>query len=283
MLLFHTVASLQSYLFEQKKLGKTIGFAPTMGALHQGHVSLITAAKKQNSIAVCSIFVNPTQFNDPKDLEKYPRTLVSDTLILEQAQCDVLFAPPVAEVYPPNLEVSNKFDFGALTQVMEGEFRPGHFDGMAQVVKRLLDIVQPHRLYMGQKDFQQFSIVQTMLILMKSEIELVVCPILREEDGLAMSSRNVRLTSENRANAPLIYKTLQKLGRTIKKQPLENAVSIAIAALKKIPNFRFEYLQIVHGETLQPVTDFNTSDYVVVCVAIWAGDVRLIDNEILKK
>ncbi|MEY4906259.1 MAG: hypothetical protein RLZZ292_4074 [Bacteroidota bacterium] len=283
MLLFHTVASLQSYLSEQKQLGKTIGFAPTMGALHQGHVSLIELAKKDNSIAVCSIFVNPTQFNDPKDLEKYPRTLIQDTAILEQANCDVLFAPSVTEIYPPNLEVSQKFDFGALTQVMEGEFRLGHFDGMAQVVKRLLDIVQPHRLYMGQKDFQQFSIVQNMLSLMQSDIQLVICPIVREKDGLAMSSRNVRLTTENRENAPLIYKTLQKLGRAIKKHPLEKVLTDAKIALQKIPNFRFEYLQVVHGNTLQPITDFNASDYVVVCVAIWAGEVRLIDNLIVKK
>lgn len=281
MLLFKKVADLQKYLNLQKKEGKTVGFAPTMGALHDGHISLIEKAKSQCEIVVCSIFVNPTQFNDPKDLEKYPRTEAADIQLLINAHCDILFMPEVKEVYPKNVDLSNKFNFEQLTQVMEGRFRPGHFDGMAQVVKRLLDIVLPHRLYMGQKDFQQFSIVQNMLMQMGDDIRIVMCETIREKDGLAMSSRNVRLSPTLRKQAPFIYKALVDAKAMIDTTPPREIEAWAINELT-MPNFRPEYFEIVDGRTLLPIDNYISSDFVVACVATWLGDVRLIDNLIFK-
>lgn len=281
MLLFKKVADLQKYLKLQKQEGKSVGFAPTMGALHFGHTSLVTKAKSHCDIVVCSIFVNPTQFNDPKDLEKYPRTEAADIQLLIAAQCDVLFMPEVKDMYPKNLDLSNQFDFGQLTEVMEGRFRPGHFNGMAQVVKRLLDIVEPDSLYMGQKDFQQFSIVQNMLLQMGGDIQIVMCETIREADGLAMSSRNVRISQTLRKQAPFIYKALMDAKAMIESTPPREVETWAKNELN-IPNFKLEYFEIVDGRTLQPIENYSTSDFVVACVASWLGDVRLIDNLILK-
>jgi pantoate--beta-alanine ligase len=280
MLLFKSVSNLQTYLLAQKKQGKTIGFAPTMGALHQGHLSLVDLANSECDISVTSIFVNPTQFNDPKDLEKYPRTEAKDIALLLQAQCQVLFMPNVSEIYPKDLTPKHKLDFGDLALVMEGAFRPGHFDGMAQVVGRLLDIVQPHKLYMGQKDFQQFSIVQNMLKQLRSDIQIVMCPIIRESDGLAMSSRNVRLPAALRQKAPLIHQTLQWVREQKGSLPPSE---IAKQGLKKLdlPDFKPEYLEIVDGYTLQPIQRFEDHDFVVACVATWLGEIRLIDNIVM--
>jgi pantoate--beta-alanine ligase len=277
MLVISTVKELQNHIENLKNQGKTVGFAPTMGALHEGHLSLIAKAKSECDICVCSIFVNPTQFNDPKDLEKYPRTEEKDAAMLKSVGNDILFLPPVAEIYPPGLDLKNSLDFGAMAMVMEGAFRPGHFDGMAQVVKRLLDIVQPHRLFMGQKDFQQFSIVQNMLLQLNSEIKLVMCSTMREKDGLAMSSRNVRLSAELRKKAPIIYKTLSKAKKmSVEKTPTD----VKKWAMKQIskPDFKPEYFEIVDGRSLQPIDDFGQTDFIVACVATWLGDVRLIDN-----
>ncbi len=282
MLLFKSVESLQSYLQKKRKEGLKIGFAPTMGALHQGHASLIQKAKAENDISVCSIFVNPTQFNDPKDLEKYPRTEGNDISILANLGNDVVFYPTVAAVYPKNLHIPT-FDFGRVDKVMEGKFRPGHFDGVVQVVYRLLDIVQPDRLYMGQKDFQQFTLIQHMLQQMQSKTKLVVCPIIREVDGLAKSSRNVRLTADNRTKAPIISKILHQLNDWIAGGlSIRTAEQKAITQLSKIPDFKPEYLEIVDGHTLQPIEKMDDTNYVVVCTAVWAGAIRLIDNVILK-
>ena len=206
MLIFKKVADLRQWLDRQ---ALPIGFAPTMGALHEGHLELIRMAKREGCLAVASIFVNPTQFNDPKDLEKYPRTPEKDAALLLSAHCDALFIPEVVEVYPPEVNLTIDLDFRQLDQVMEGEFRPGHFKGMATVVNRLLDIVRPDKLYMGQKDFQQLSIVRDMIRQLQLPVELVMCPTVREPDGLAMSSRNVRLTPEMRQIAPLIHQILQ--------------------------------------------------------------------------
>lgn len=283
MLLFKEVEKLQAYLEKKRREGLTIGYAPTMGALHQGHASLIKKAKAENDICVCSIFVNPTQFNDPKDLEKYPRTEGRDIEMLVGLDNDVLFYPRVEAIYPKGLKIPT-FDFGQVDKVMEGKFRPGHFDGVVEVVYRLLDIVQPDRLYMGQKDFQQFTLIQHMLNQMGSKTALMVCPIIREEDGLALSSRNVRLTAQNRQNAPIISKILNQLndwmanGLTVKA-----AEKKAIAQLSEIPDFKPEYLEIVDGHTLQPIEKMSDTDYVVVCAAVWTGEIRLIDNVILKK
>jgi pantoate--beta-alanine ligase len=282
MLTINTVSELQKCISDLKKQGKTIGFAPTMGALHEGHLSLIAKAKSDCDISICSIFVNPTQFNDPKDLEKYPRTEEKDSKMLLSADNDILFLPSVNEIYPPNLDLKNTLDFGAMAHVMEGAFRPGHFDGMAQVVKRLLDIVQPNRLFMGQKDFQQFSIVQNMLVQLKSDIQLVMCETTREKDGLAMSSRNVRLSEEDRKKAPIIYKTLLKAKQmSIEKSP-DDIKKWAMTQFSS-PDFKPEYFDIVDGKTLQPISSFKNADFTVACVATWLGGVRLIDNIVISK
>lgn len=283
MLLFKKVESLKKYLAERQAAGKKIGYVPTMGALHEGHASLIKKAKAENDICVCSIFVNPTQFNDPKDLEKYPRTEGQDIEMLVELENDVLFYPTVAAIYPKNINIP-KFDFGQVDKVMEGKFRPGHFDGVVEVVHRLLAIVEPNGLYMGQKDFQQFTLIQHMLHQIESKTQLVVCPIIREEDGLALSSRNVRLTKENRKNAPLISRTLHQLNDWLAHGvSIQQAEEKAIQQLSKIPDFKPEYLEIVDGHSLQPIEKMTDSDYVVVCAAVGTGDIRLIDNLILKK
>ena len=282
MLLFKKVDELQEYLSKQSVKGLQIGYTPTMGALHQGHASLVKKAKAENDISVCSIFVNPTQFNDPADLEKYPRTEAEDIDLLAQSGNDVVFYPSVEEVYPKDLIIPT-FDFGPIDKVMEGFYRPGHFDGVVEVVYRLLDITKPDRLYMGQKDFQQFTLIYHMLQQMKSKTKLVVCPIIREEDGLALSSRNVRLTAENRKKAPIISKTLRSLNDWLQKDSVRKVKEKAIALLSEIPDFKPEYLDIVDGYTLQPISDYEESPYIVACAAIWTGEIRLIDNEILKK
>ncbi len=284
MLIFKKINHLQQYISTEKSKGKTIGFAPTMGALHLGHTSLIGLANTECDISVCSIFVNPTQFNDPKDLEKYPRTTEKDVELLLRYDCDVLFLPDVEEVYPPNQVIAQPFDFGSLATVMEGEFRPGHFNGMAQVVRRLLEIVQPDALYMGQKDFQQFSIVANMLRQMKSDIRLVMTPTIREADGLAMSSRNVRLTQENRILAPRLYEILSQLKEAVlSKKDIEKAKETAYSVMSQLEDFKPEYVDVVDGYTLQTIKNIDEHEFVVTCLACWAGNVRLIDNVVVKK
>ena len=282
MLLFKSVEALQIHLQKKRKQGLQIGFTPTMGALHQGHASLIKAAKAENDISVCCIFVNPTQFNEPKDLEKYPRTEGADIKMLVGLENEILFYPTVDAVYPKNLHIPT-FDFGKVDKVMEGKFRPGHFDGVVEVVYRLIDIVQPDRIYMGQKDFQQFTLIQHMLQQMKSKTKLVVCPIIRETNGMALSSRNVRLIPEHQKKAPAISKMLHQLNDWLTNGwSIKEAATKAITELSGIPNFRPEYLEIVDGHTLQPIEQMSDSDYVVACTAVWAGNIRLIDNVILK-
>ena len=282
MLIFKKVADLQGWLNDERARGRSIGFAPTMGALHDGHLDLVRMAKRECDRAVVSIFVNPTQFNDPRDLEKYPRTPEKDTELLLPAGCDALFIPPVEEVYPPGKDFKIHLNFRQLDKVMEGVFRPGHFEGMASVVNRLLDIVQPHRLYMGQKDFQQLSIVRDMLRQLNSPIELVMCPTRREPDGLAMSSRNVRLTPGMRAAAPVIHQTLQWAKTAFRTQ---TAASVQKQALEKLTaaGLKPEYFDIVDGISLQNVQNLAGSDFIVACVAAFAGEVRLIDNLVLKR
>jgi len=282
MFIFQRVADLQAYLNQARKAGRSIGFVPTMGALHEGHLDLIRRAKVETDVAVASIFVNPTQFNDPKDLEKYPRTPEKDVAALMSAHCDVLLMPSVQEIYPTGQDISLEMDFGPLAKVMEGVFRPGHFDGMATVVKRLLDIVGPDRLFMGQKDFQQLSIVREMLRRLQMPVQLVMCDTKREPDGLAMSSRNMRLTPEMRAAAPVIYKTLSEAKEAFAQQPVAD---IQVWAIKHLEHagLRPEYFDIVDGITLQPVTEQRAGAFVVACVAAFAGDVRLIDNLVLQE
>jgi pantoate--beta-alanine ligase len=283
MLIFKKITDLQHYLNKARQKGLTIGFVPTMGALHRGHVSLVERAKKGCNLSVVSIFVNPTQFNDPKDLAKYPRTPEKDIEMLVECGCDVLFMPEAEEIYPLGTTPSVKFNFGKLDKVLEGVFRPGHFDGMAQVVHRLLDIVKPNKLYMGQKDFQQVAIVESLIRQMKIAAELVMCPTLREEDGLAMSSRNVRLTSDDRLKATLIHKVLAEAAEMVGEYSPSEIQKISVNKLRAEPRFRLEYFEIVDGRTLLPIHLFEDTDYAVAVTAVFVGDVRLIDNMILKQ
>lgn len=287
MLIFKKVADLRHWLEQQNM---PIGFAPTMGALHEGHLELIRMAKRDGCLAVASIFVNPTQFNDPRDLEKYPRTPEKDTALLLSADCDVLFMPSVEEVYPPGKDLRIQLDFKQLDKVMEGEFRPGHFEGMATVVNRLLDIVRPQRLYMGQKDFQQLSVVRNMIQQLGLPVELVMCPTVREPDGLAMSSRNVRLTPEMRAIAPIIYQTLLGAQTALaENRPVEKIESESMQKLRDA-GLRPEYFEIVDGISLQNIPNTGALEalrgaenqgIIVACTAAFAGEVRLIDNLVL--
>ncbi|MBI5915873.1 MAG: pantoate--beta-alanine ligase [Bacteroidetes bacterium] len=282
MLLFKKTTDLQRYLSACRAEGTSVGFVPTMGALHDGHVSLIRQSVATTRCTVCSIFVNPTQFNEAKDLEKYPRTPEKDILLLMGAGCHVLFMPEVDEVYPDGQKTPLDIDFGYLAQPMEGTHRPGHFEGMAQVVRRLLDIVQPAELFMGQKDFQQFAIVRHMLEQLRSPIKLTMCPTIREADGLAMSSRNMRLTPEQRALAPLIFQTLGNAKANMTTLFAEQIKKEAMLALS-VPGIVPEYFEMVDGRTLRPVGVFEDHEMVVACTAVRVGEVRLIDNLVMKQ
>ena len=280
MYIFKTVESLQNYILKIKKKGLRIGFVPTMGALHNGHLSLIEKAKNSADVTVCSIFVNPTQFNDANDLIKYPVTIEQDINLLISANTDALFLPSVNEIYPENIDTSVNLDFGTLDKLMEGKHRPGHFAGVAQVVKRLLDIVQPNMLFMGQKDYQQFCICRNMIQQFNLPVDIVMCSIVREKDGLAMSSRNVRLNNEQRKIANKIHEVLSKISYDFDKNRLLELKSNAINSLNKIPEFRLDYLEIADGETLLPATKLSKS--IIVCVAVYLGEIRLIDNMVLQ-
>jgi pantoate--beta-alanine ligase len=284
MYLFQRVGDLQAFLQAERANYRSVGFVPTMGALHEGHLALVKRAKAENQIAVCSIFVNPTQFNQAEDLMKYPRTPGKDIALLAQVGCDVLFFPTELEIYPPGLETRLDIDLAGLDTVMEGAHRPGHFAGVVQVVKRLLDLVQPHRLYLGQKDFQQVSVVRQMMRVLALPIELVMAPTVREADGLAMSSRNVRLSAEGRALAPKLYEALSQL----RQQALKGALAPAAAEAQAIATleqagFRPEYVSIVDGHSLRPLAALSDATYVVVCAAAWLDGVRLIDNLVIKE
>ena len=270
---------MQSWLTKQ---GRPVGFAPTMGALHEGHLELVRMSKADGCLTVASIFVNPTQFNDPKDLEKYPRMPEKDAQLLDSAGCDVLFLPSVEEVYPPGVDLTVHLDFGSLDKVMEGEFRPGHFRGMATVVNRLLDIVKPQKLYMGQKDYQQLSIVRDMIRQLALPTELIMCPTVREADGLAMSSRNLRLSAEMRETAPVIYQTLLWAGGELKKGRSAPEISREAVDILTEAGLKPEYFEMADGTTLLPAEHYSDSTPIVACVAAFAGDVRLIDNVIVK-
>lgn len=279
----HTVKEIQSMVADHKRNGLTVGFAPTMGALHAGHMKLMQASNDENDVTICSIFVNPTQFNEKSDLDKYPRTLAADKKLLKDNGVDIVFAPEPHEVYPEDTETELDLDFAGMDSEMEGEFRPGHFMGVAQVVKRLLDITTPDALYMGQKDFQQFTLVHHMMQHFDLDTRLRIIPIIREESGLAMSSRNTRLTDINRNNAAAISRVLRYVKRNKYKKSASDLESYAMRRLGSIEDFSPEYFTIADARTLRQITDITSTDYVVACTAVWAGDVRLIDNMILKK
>ncbi len=276
MIVFEKAAELNQFLASEREKGKSVGFVPTMGALHNGHISLINKAKQENSLAIASVFVNPTQFNNADDLKKYPRTIDADKALLGQYGCDVLFFPSVDEIYPE--KDNTLFDLGGLDTLMEGKFRPGHFNGVAMVVKRLLEIVQPNNAYFGEKDFQQLSIIRYMVKAEKLPVTIIGCPTLRETSGLAMSSRNMRLTEEERVEAAAIYKAMTEAKENAKTLPPRKVKELFESAINQNPVFKFEYFEIVDSETLLPVEDWNPQRKAVGCVAIWIRDVRLIDN-----
>ena len=280
MELIKTKQELNIKIAQLRKKNKTIGFVPTMGALHQGHLSLVESAGKHCDVVVVSIFVNPNQFNDPGDLERYPRDLEKDMGLLENTACELLFAPAVEEVYPePDQRV---FDFGELDKVMEGEHRPGHFNGVAQVVSRLFEMVKPDKAFFGQKDFQQLAIVREMERQLNLGIEIVACPIVRESDGLARSSRNTLLTKKHRKSAPLIAKTLKE---SCNFDPFKDIAEVKEYVIRNIngdENLEVEYFDIVDGDTLKAVDRWADSPYIVGCIAVFAGKIRLIDNIIYK-
>jgi pantoate--beta-alanine ligase len=271
-----TIQELRQALPEEKNQGKTTGFVPTMGALHRGHLSLVERCKKECGTAVVSIFVNPTQFNDKGDLERYPRTLNADVELLQTVSCDVVFAPSEKEIYPkPDMRV---FDFGQLEKVMEGEHRPGHFNGVAQVVSRLFDIVKPAYAYFGEKDFQQLAIISEMVRQLGLPVEIVRCPIVREADGLAISSRNMLLTPEQRAAAPLIAKTLFAAVDMVCSADLPALKKFVIDAINANEHLKVEYFEVVCARTLQPVASLDDDCAKQACIAVHAGKIRLIDN-----
>ncbi len=275
MFLFETIKDLKNKLNELRKNG-TVGFVPTMGALHEGHISLVRQAVAANKTVVVRICVNPTQCNDAKDLERYPRNLNADLELLEKTGCQIVFAPTVLEIYP---EPDNrKFDFGALETVMEGKHRPGHFNGVAQVVSKLFDIVQPGKAYFGLKDFQQLAIIRKMVFQLKMPVEIVACPIVREESGLAMSSRNELLTTEERKNAAIISKTLFEAKKLSEQKSVRELVQWITETINKNPFLTVEYIEIVDETHLQPVKNEDKNCKKVCCVAVFCGKVRLIDN-----
>jgi pantoate--beta-alanine ligase len=280
MLIFKLTKDIKAYINECKKEGKRIGFVPTMGALHKGHISLINKCNDMADMTICSIFVNPTQFNNPDDLKKYPVTIENDITFLESNNCDVLFLPELNEIYPEGPVQNFHFDLRYLEAILEGEYRPGHFQGVCQVVKLLLDIVEPHQLYLGQKDYQQCMVIKRLIELMSSSVELIICPTVREDDGLAMSSRNLRLNGEERRKAIEIFKTLMLIKDNIKNGNIEELKAKATDHLAA-KGFKVDYVEIADGGNLHPISDWDGKTSLVALAAAYLNDVRLIDNVLL--
>ncbi|MGW8316756.1 MAG: pantoate--beta-alanine ligase [Bacteroidales bacterium] len=276
MIVYRTKQDLIQHIKTWKDQGKTIGLVPTMGALHEGHASLVHKAGGENDVVVVSIFVNPTQFNDPSDLEHYPRRLEEDLELLQSMKVSIVFTPTVREMYPE--EDHRTFDLGGLDQVLEGTFRKGHFTGVAQIVSKLFELIEPTRAYFGQKDFQQLVIVKRLVELLQMKIEIVPCPIVREKDGLALSSRNALLSEEDRKAAPFIYQTL-RLAREKKGTMTPEEVRAWISSrFQNQSLMRLEYFDIVEDKGLSPVMDWSEPVNKVGCIAVQLGRVRLIDN-----
>lgn len=278
MQVFHKIVELQNILFDDRKQGKTVGLVPTMGALHEGHASLVKKSVEDNDITVVSIFVNPTQFNDPKDLNSYPRDLDADCKLLESVGADYVFAPSVDEMYPT--KDTRHFEFPPVSTVMEGAHRPGHFNGVCQVVSRLFYIVRPDRAYFGEKDWQQIAVVKAMVKSLGLNVNIVECPIIREPDGLARSSRNTLLSADERAIAPNIFKALKDSIDYAKSHTLKETHDKVVSQINATDGLDVEYYEIVDGNTLQPVDTWDASDYIVGCITVYCGarPVRLIDH-----
>jgi pantoate--beta-alanine ligase len=278
--IFRTKQELQQELSGIRKENKVITLVPTMGALHEGHLSLINYAKPSTDVTICSIFVNPTQFNDPKDLEKYPRPIENDIALLESVGCDILFLPSVEEMYPEN-DPQWQIDLGDLDRIWEGEHRPGHFQGVTQIVYKLFDLVKPNQACFGQKDFQQVMVIQRMLEIKNLDIKLLICPIVRNEKGLALSSRNARLTEAGKENALTLIKSLRYIKDNLDTQSVEELLEGAKAIIASNPEVELEYLSICETKSLTPVTKLEEGKKYVGLIAAWVENVRLIDNILL--
>ena len=278
MKVFQKIVDLQNALFDERKAGKTVGLVPTMGALHEGHASLVRRSVKENDVTVVSVFVNPTQFNDASDLERYPRTLEADSQLLEQCGADYILAPSVEEMYPtPD---RRQFDYPPVTTVMEGAHRPGHFNGVCQVVSRLFYIVRPNRAYFGEKDWQQIAVVKAMVRALDLPVQIVECDIVRDADGLALSSRNTLLSPDERAIAPRIYETLKSSLDYAKTHTLKETHDYVVQTINAVKGLEVEYFAIVDGNTLLDVADWDASPYIVGCITVYCGKkpIRLIDH-----
>lgn len=274
ILIIDTVEELKDVLFRIRSNGKSVGFVPTMGALHEGHLSLIQKAYQETAVVVCSIFVNPTQFNNPSDLENYPRTPEQDIKMIEE-YVDIVFIPKVEEIYPE--PPTEQYDFGSLETVMEGKYRPGHFNGVATIVKRLFDWITPDKAYFGEKDYQQLAIIRRLVKDSDLDIQVVGCPIVREMNGLAMSSRNRRLTPEQFVTAAQIFRILQE-STLLNPLTVQHIREFVLQEINKITDFRLDYFEVVDATTLQPIETLTPHAGVVGCIALYIGDVRLIDN-----
>lgn len=276
MEVIHTIKDLQAKLTALKDQDKKVGLVPTMGALHVGHASLVQRSVSENEVTVVSVFVNPTQFNDKNDLVKYPRTLDADCHLLESCGATFVFAPAVEEMYPqPDTRL---FSYAPLDTVMEGAFRPGHFNGVCQIVSKLFDAVKPHRAYFGEKDFQQLAIIREMVRQMGFDLEVMGCPIVREADGMALSSRNARLSASERENALNISRTLLKSRTFAATHTVSETQKMVEDAIEAAPGLQLEYFEIVDGNTLQKISDWEQTLYAVGCITVFCGEVRLIDN-----
>lgn len=280
MILFKYASDLKYYLVEIEKSGKSIGFVPTMGALHEGHIQLVRQAQKACEVVVVSIFVNPTQFNDPKDFEKYPITVPADIEKLEKSGTTILYLPSAKEIYPNGMISLETYPLGDLELVFEGAFRPGHFQGVCQVVSRLLRTVEPHQLYLGRKDFQQCCVIQKLLELLKLRTVLNICDTVRESDGLAMSSRNRRLNPEERQHSLGIYKALQLFGKELQSRSIE-AIKKAALDLLEQHKFKVDYIEVANAKTLEVITQYDPHVETVILIAAFQGETRLIDNMLI--
>ncbi len=270
------ISEVKSFVHQIRTEGKSIGLVPTMGALHPGHISLVDQARKENDIVVCSIFVNPIQFNNPDDLKKYPRTMDKDLEMLKAAGCDMVFMPSVQEMYPE--KINKEYDFGIMGGVMEGKFRPGHFNGVAIVVNLLFTIVEPHKAYFGEKDFQQMAIIRKMVELDGLDVKIVPCTIIREDNGLAMSSRNMRLSDEQRDIASVIFRVLKLAKEMALSHEVDQVQQWGIDEIKNSENIELEYFEIVNTYTLESFGTWMDVKSCTACIAAFVGGVRLIDN-----
>ncbi len=277
MMLFKKVTELSAFIADERKKGHSIGFVPTMGALHNGHISLIINSTEQNHVTVSSIFINPTQFNQAKDFEKYPITLEKDIDMLEKSGCNVLFLPSVEEIYPEGLSNLPHYPLGFLETVLEGQYRPGHYQGVCQVVHRLLNIVQPHNLYLGQKDYQQCMVIKKLIELLRLKINVQVCNTLRETDGLAMSSRNMRLNVQERKRAVKIFETLSFIKKEVKPGYIVDLKERATKYLTA-EGFNVDYVEIATADTLNVIENWDGQQKIVALAAAYLNEVRLIDN-----